>query len=99
MTLNTMTTLKQKNQKPAGTPEVLLERFPYRYVITGIIELNGQPDCRIQEYNISTKRWRDMYLCDNEMQLMTAMEDKQYTLWLAGETCYRKDVSTNHYNK
>ena len=38
-------------------------------------------------------------LCDNEMQLMTAMEDKNYTLWLAGEQCYRKDVSVNHYNK
>ena len=59
-------------------PEVLMERFPYRYVITGVIELNGKPDCSIQEYNISTKRWKDMYLCDNEMQLMTAMEDKDY---------------------
>ena len=94
-----MTTLKQKNQKPAGTPEVLMERFPYRYVITGNIELNGQPDCRIQEYNIATKRYRDIYLCDNQMQLMTAMEDKDYTLWLAGEQCYRKNVSVNHYNK
>ena len=47
-------------------PEVLMERFPYRYVIVGKIELNGQPDCRIQEYNLSTKRWRDTYLCDNK---------------------------------
>ena len=96
-----MTTSKRTTSKQPTIhkPEVLMERFPYRYVITGVIELNGKPDCRIQEYNISTKRWKDMYLCDNEMQLMTAMEDKDYTLWLAGEQCYRKDVSINAYNK
>ena len=94
-----MTTSKS-NSKSLGTihkPVVLLERFPYRYVTVGKIELNGKPDCRIQEYNIGTKRWKDMYLCDNEMQLMTAMEDKDYTLWLAGEQCYRRDASVNHY--
>ena len=92
-----MMIMKSNCKNSATTPEVLMERFPYRYVISGTIELNGKPDCRIQEYNISTKRWRDMYLCDNEMQLMTAMEDKDYTLWLAGEQCYRKDVSKAHY--
>ena len=92
-----MMTQKSTSKRSATTPEVLMERFPYRYVITGTIELNGKPDCRIQEYNISTKRWRDMYLCDNEMQLMTAMEDKDYTLWLAGEQCYRRDSSRQYY--
>ena len=29
-----------------------------------------------------TKRYRDMYLCDNGMQLTTAMEDFEYTKWL-----------------
>ena len=48
-------------------------------------------------YNTQTKRYKDMYLCDNEMQLMTAMEDKDYTLWLAGENCYRRSVSVQHY--
>ena len=96
-----MTTSKS-NSKNLGTihkPSVLLERFPYRYVTVGTIELNGKPDCRIQEYNIGTKRWKDSYLCDNETQLMAAMEDKDYTLWLHGEQCYRKDSSVNHYNK
>ena len=99
--MSTMTTLKQQKSKQPTIhkPEVLMERFPYRYVIVGKIELNGKPDCRIQEYNISTKRYKDMYLCDNQMQLMAAMEDKDYTLWLAGEQCYRKDTSVNHYNK
>ena len=92
------TTKQQKSKHPTiHKPEVLMERFPYRYVITGTIELNGKPDCRIQEYNITTKRWRDMYLCDNEMQLMCAMEDKDYTLWLAGEQCYRRDSSRQYY--
>ena len=35
---------------------ILKEDFPYRYAIVGTIELNGKPDCRIQEYNIKTKR-------------------------------------------
>ena len=95
-----MTTKKSKQQQNLGTthkPNVLLERFPYRYVTVGKIELNGKPDCRIQVYNTQTKRYKDMYLCDNEMQLMTAMEDKDYTLWLAGEQCYRRDSSRQYY--
>ena len=89
----------KRNLGTIHKPSVLLERFPYRYVTVGTIELNGKPDCRIQEYNIGSKRWRDSYLCDNEMQLLAAMEDKDYTLWLHGEQCYRKDSSVNHYNK
>ena len=55
--------------------EVLHEKYPYRYVESGIIELNGEPDYRIQKYNTYSMRYRDMYLCDNFMQLETAMED------------------------
>ena len=89
-----MTTLKQKPQKELT---ILKESFPYRYVITGTIELNGKPDCRIQCYNTATKRWKDTYLCDNEMQLMAAIEDRDYTLWLHNEMCYRSDSSRQHY--
>ncbi len=39
--------------------EVLLEKYPYRYVEAGIIELNGEPDYRIQKYNTYTMRYRD----------------------------------------
>ena len=28
-----------------------------------------------------TKRYSDMYLLDNQMQLLTAMEDFEYTKW------------------
>ncbi len=36
---------------------------------------------------------RDMYLCDNQMQFETAMNDFEYTKWLdpAGVPCYIKD--------
>ena len=60
---------------------VLLESFPYRYVESGTLE-NGKPDFRIQKMDSYTKIYRDMYLCDNGMQLTTAMEDFEYTKWL-----------------
>ena len=63
-------------------PTLLMERFPYRYVQVGTLEINGKPDCRIQKVDSYTGRYRDMYLCDNEMQLLTAMEDHDYTCWL-----------------
>lgn len=74
-------------------PKVLLERFPYRYVQVGTLEINGRPDCRIQKMCSYTNRYRDMYLCDNEMQLLTAMEDFEYTKWLDPDRipCYIKD--------
>ena len=75
---------------------VLLERFPYRYVEAGTLE-NGKPDFRIQKMDKYSPRWKDMYLCDNGMQLTQAMEDFEYTKWLdpAGVPCYVKDeVST-----
>ena len=71
---------------------VLLERFPYRYVQCGMLE-NGFPDYRIQKVDSYTGKYGDMYLCDNAMQLDTAMEDFEYTKWLDpdGVPCYTKD--------
>ena len=76
---------------------VLLERFPYRYVENGTLE-NGKPDFRIQKMDGYSSRWKDMYLCDNGMQLTTAMEDFEYTKWLdpAGVPCYIKDEARGH---
>ena len=62
-------------------PEVILERYPYRYVQFGMLE-NGFPDYRIQKWNEWSKRYKDMYYCDNGMQMDTAMEDFEYTKWL-----------------
>ena len=69
------------------------QNFPYRYVEYGIIELNDEPDYRIQKYNQYSDRYRDMYYCDNRMQFDTAIGDLEYTKWLdpAGVPCYVKD--------
>ena len=64
---------------------VILERFPYRYIEMDDLLPNGFKDYRIQKFNESTQRWRDMYLCDNFMQIDTAMEDFEYTKWLDPE--------------
>jgi len=73
--------------------KVLLERFPYRYVECGTLEINGKPDYRIQKANSWSKRYGDMYLLDNQMQLLTAMDDFEYTKWLDpdGVPCYTRD--------
>jgi hypothetical protein len=62
-------------------PNVLMERHPYRYVSVGTLE-NGFPDYRIQKFNEWSKRYSDMYFCDNQMQILTAIEDFEYTKWL-----------------
>ena len=47
----------------------------------------------IQKFDEWTKRYRDMYICDNGMQISTAMEDFEYTKWLdtEGVPCYVRD--------
>ena len=71
---------------------VIMERFPYRYVEYGTLE-NGKPDFRIQKMGSYTNRDSDMYLCDNGMQLTQAIEDFEYTKWLDPDCvpCYVKE--------
>lgn len=71
----------------------LLETQGYRFVEVGIIELNGMPDYRLQKQDTYTKRWKDIYLFDNQMQCLLAMEDIEYAKWLDpdGVPCYIKD--------
>jgi hypothetical protein len=78
--------------------KVLLEREGYRFVDAGIIELNGMVDYRLQKKDYYSRRWNDIYLFDNQMQCMTAMEDIEYAKWLdpAGVPCYVKDVIKQH---
>ena len=73
--------------------KILLERFPYRYVECGTLEINGKPDYRVQKANSWSRRYTDMYLFDNQMQLLTAMDDFEYTKWLdpEGVPCYVRD--------
>ena len=40
-----------------GTMNVILERYPYRYVECGTLE-NGFPDYRIQKFNEYSQRYR-----------------------------------------
>ena len=74
-----------------------MERFPYRYIEDGVIELNGKPDYRIQKFNEYTRRYNDMYLLDSSIQLDLALEDFEYTKWLdpAGVPCYQ-DTKKEH---
>jgi len=76
-----------------SSSRVIFTRFPYRYVEAGVLEINGKPDCRIQKADAYTGRYRDMYLCDNEMQFITAIEDFEYTKWLDSDRvpCYIKE--------
>ena len=66
--------------------KVLFERFPYRYVERGTLE-NGNPDYRIQKVDSYTGKYNDMYLLDNKMQLVTAIDDFEYTKWLDPSRC------------
>ena len=49
--------------------EVILERYPYRFVQKGLLEENGAPDFRIQKFNDIQKRYYDMYYLDSQAQL------------------------------
>jgi len=79
--------------------KVLLENYPYRFTENGLLD-NGKPDYRIQKYSIETKRYRDIYLLDNSMQLCTAMEDVNYVRWLDpdGVPCYRRNNVVSPYS-
>jgi len=72
--------------------EVLLQNEPYRYIQREKLLENGQPDYRIQKWD-NHNGYKDMYLCDNYMQMQTAMDDFEYTKWLdpAGVPCYIKE--------
>ena len=59
--------------------DLIHERYPYKYVTCGTLEINGKPDCRILKYNEYTDRYQTMYYCDNMDQMMTAIEDFEYT--------------------
>ena len=66
----------------AAKTEVILERFPYRFVQKGLLEINGEPDYRIQKFNEVTRLYRDMYYLDSSIQLDYCIEDPEYVKWL-----------------
>ena len=82
-----------------NTMKVIHERFPYRFTENGELD-NGCPDYRIQKFNMDTKRYSDMYLLDNSMQLATCLDDHEYVKWLdpEGVACYIKNrVKSPHH--
>ena len=89
-----MTLPSTPNTTKLPKTEVILERYPYRYIKRGTIELNGMPDYRIQKFDEWNNRYKDMYLLDNSIQLDYAMEDFEYTKWLDPDRvpCYVRDV-------
>ena len=66
----------------AAKTEVILERFPYRFVQKGLLEINGEPDYRLQKFNEVTRLYRDMYYLDSSIQLDYCIEDPEYVKWL-----------------
>ena len=72
---------------------VVHERFPYRYVQKGYIQLNGKPDLRLQKADGYSKKYSDIYLFDNADQCFLAIEDFEYSKWLDpdGVPCYVTD--------
>ena len=82
-----------------STMKVIHDRFPYRFVENGVLE-NGNPDYRIQKFSMITKRYSDMYLLDNSMQLSTCLDDFEYVKWLdpEGVPCYTRNRVTSPYN-
>ena len=76
---------------------VIMERYPYRYVESGVIETNNKPDYRIQKFNEYSRRYNDIYLLDSSIQLDLALEDFEDTKWLDPENvpCYQ-DTEKEH---
>ena len=76
--------------------KILKEQFPYRWC-----ETEDHNRGWIEKFNYMTRRYINMYECDSPLQLMTAMEDVEYTKWLdpEGVPCYRDtrgDVVRGH---
>jgi hypothetical protein len=71
--------------------KVIAQFEDFRFVERGTLEINGKPDLRLQTQDNYTLRWRDSYLFDNEMQMLTAIEDIEYAKWLLNRPCYISD--------
>ena len=76
--------------------KVLLEHYPYRYIIMDTLLPNGFPDYRMQKF-YKHNGWIDEYLFDNQLQMITAMDDYEYSCWLANDPSYKKDSVQNPY--
>lgn len=71
--------------------KILAQIDCFRFVEKGVLEINGRPDFRLQTQDWYTKRWNDVYNFDNEMQMLTAIEDIDYARWLTNQPCYIRE--------
>ena len=79
--------------------KILKESFPYRYC-----ESDSADAGWIEKFNDHTRRWIKMYECDSSLQLLTAIDDVNYTRWLdpQGVPCYREtrgDVVKSYHSR
>ena len=67
--------------------KVLKEHFPYRFV-----EVTS--NLRIEKYDPVAKKYKKMYTCGCERQMLAALDDIDYVRWLdpSNPPCYVKDV-------
>ena len=63
-------------------PTIILERFPYRFVQKGLLEINGEPDYRIQKFKALASQNNDIYYLDSGIQFYACLEDHEYVKWL-----------------
>ncbi len=52
---------------------IIHERYPYRFVQRGYIQLNGKPDFRLQKTDEYSKKYSDIQFFDNGEQLLLAI--------------------------
>ena len=62
--------------------KVILDRFPYKFVECGKLEINGMPDFLILKFNEVTRSYQTMYYLDSQIQMDCALEDPEYVKWL-----------------
>ena len=62
--------------------KVILDRFPYKFVECGKLEINGMPDFRILKFNEVTRSYQTMYYLDSQIQMDCALEDPEYVKWV-----------------
>ena len=65
---------------------IIKEQYPYRYC-----ESDSKDQGWIDKYDDLKNRYFKMYECDSPLQLLTAIDDFDYTLWLDpnGSPCDR----------
>lgn len=76
---------------------IVLQQGEYRHIEMITPLENGFMDYRLQKRDEDNNKWKDRYLYDNKLQMLTALEDFEYAKWLCGDPCYPRDNFKNPY--